>query len=78
MDSMARDMRHPYIPSTTVLGDMRMHNIQRFSVTHAHTAGVCIYACAYFADHLKTVRAFSTDIGNIVAIVVPSIADIPL
>ena len=21
MDSMARDMRHPYIPSTTVLGD---------------------------------------------------------
>ena len=22
MESMARDMRHPYIPSTTVLGDM--------------------------------------------------------
>ena len=22
MDSMARDMRHPYIPSTTVLGDI--------------------------------------------------------
>ena len=22
MDSMARDMRHPYIPSPTVLGDM--------------------------------------------------------
>ena len=21
MESMARDMRHPYIPSTTVLGD---------------------------------------------------------
>ena len=23
MESMARDMRHPYIPSTTVLGDNR-------------------------------------------------------
>ena len=23
MESMARDMRHPYIPSTTVLGDSR-------------------------------------------------------
>ena len=22
MESMARDMRHPYIPSTTVLGDI--------------------------------------------------------
>ena len=22
MDSMARDMRHPYIPSTAVLGDI--------------------------------------------------------
>ena len=26
MESMARDMRHPYIPSTTVLGDIPLHN----------------------------------------------------
>ena len=25
MESMARDVRHPYIPSTTVLGDTCMH-----------------------------------------------------
>ena len=24
MESMARDMRHPYIPSTTVLGDQQL------------------------------------------------------
>ena len=26
MESMARDLRHPYIPSTTVLGDILFHN----------------------------------------------------
>ena len=31
MESMARDMRHPYIPSTTVLGDISLsHCISRF------------------------------------------------
>ena len=25
MESMARDMRHPYIPSTTVLGDICLY-----------------------------------------------------
>ena len=28
MESMARDMRHPYIPSTTVLGDIRLSDIR--------------------------------------------------
>ena len=27
MESMARDMRHPYIPSTTVLGDIVIRSI---------------------------------------------------
>ena len=29
MESMARDMRHPYIPSTTVLGDIGMAQVPR-------------------------------------------------
>ena len=32
MESMARDMRHPYVPSTIVLGDTRGEQCKFFAV----------------------------------------------
>ena len=40
LESMARDMRHPYIPSTTVLGDksaiLRKSDMYMYSITQRH------------------------------------------
>ena len=40
MESMARDMRHPYIPSTTVLGDH-----QPFVHLRSEGYGVVSFVC---------------------------------
>ena len=47
MESMARDMRHPYIPSTTVLGDITLH------VCQASLAGTRHNMCVYIPSTIQ-------------------------
>ena len=47
MESMARDMRHPYIPSTTVLGDSPLLTPLQLLMYIRPRAVLCIHVCMY-------------------------------
>ena len=51
---MARDLHHPYIPSTTVLGDTCMHEYV-YALSYAHVHNVCLSISLPFSAVIQVV-----------------------